>query len=83
MNIYDTFFKYVESCSEDKKPAWNPAKSSIQAAGLTFKASLLSRAAIASARRFNILSSRHRGLEKSAPEAAACKCAVAGLSHAD
>ena len=35
--------------------------------------SIISKAAIASANCFNILSSKHRGLEKSAAEAVACK----------
>ena len=63
-------FEIPWKSSEDKKPAWNRAKVFIRAAGPTFRNLSLQRckitAAIASERRFNILSSRHRGLERSA-----------------
>ena len=57
---------------EDKKPAWDRAEISIAAAGLAYKhakfESRLTRAAIASAKRFNISLSKYRGLETSAAE---------------
>ena len=65
--------------SDDKKPAWNRAKvfkaspSKIQAYKHAKFESLIPRATIASAKRSNILSSKHRGLERSAAEAVACK----------
>ena len=68
--------------SGDKKPAWNRARASIGAASPTFKNISLKactvwvssvKAAIAFASRFNILSSRHRGLEGSEAEAVTCK----------
>ena len=68
--------------SDDKKPAWNRAKvfkaspSKIQAYKHAKFESLIPRATIASAKRSNILSSKHRGLERSAAEAVACKLKV-------
>ena len=65
--------------SDDKKPAWNRAKvfraspSKIQAYKHAKFESLIPRATIASAKRSIILSSKHRGLERSAAEAVACK----------
>ena len=65
--------------SDDKQPAWNRAKvvkaspSKIQAYKHAKFEYLIPRATIASAKRSNILSANHRGLERSAADAVACK----------
>ena len=65
--------------SDEKKPAWNRAEvckaspSKIPAYRHAKFESLIPRATIASAKRSDISSSKHRGLERPAAEAVACK----------